>query len=425
MIARRRLLGSGTAFASLALAGCAARPALDKPIGRVVVVGAGFGGATAAHYLRRWGPVEVTLVERGAAFVSCPVSNLVLSGERELSDITRSHQSLKALGVTVLQDTVTAIDAQGRRLRLASGTDLSYDRLVLSPGIDFMPEEIGGLAAALERQSVLHAWKAGPQTLALRARLQALPEGGVVAITIPKAPYRCPPGPYERACVVADWLQRNKPRAKLLLLDANPEVQSKKALFERAFKERYTGVLEYRPASELREVAGDAGSPVARTDFEDVRADLLNVIPPQRGGDIALRSGLLNINRRWAGVHWLTMESTVAPGVHVLGDATLAAPAMPKSAHIANQQAKVAAAAIIQLLQGQAVNPTPVLMNTCYSHLGAGIAAHVASVHQYDAAEQTFKTVACAGGVSPAASELEARYAEAWAQNIWADTLGG
>jgi len=269
---------------------------------------------------------------------------------------------------------------------------------------------------------VLHSWKAGPQTVALRKQLTDMADGGVVAMSIPKAPYRCPPGPYERACMIASYLKTAKPKSKLLVLDANPEIQSKKALFEKAFKQHYEGILEYRPNAELKEVA-NAGK-LARLEFEDVKADVLNVIPPQRAADLALQAGVVNINQRWAGVHWLSMESTALPGVHVLGDAVFPGPGMPKSGHMANQQAKLAAAAIIQLLKGEAVNATPVLMNTCYSFVTARDVVHVASVHQYDAAEKAFKPVPGSGGVSAAANQVEGRYALSWAENIWTDMLG-
>ena len=422
---RRALLGAG--LAGFGLAGCAPLlPAKGSSIGRVVVVGGGYGGATAARYLRLWGGdrIRVTVVEREAAFVSCPMSNLVLGGQRSMAGITRSRDGLKAAGIEVLRDEVVAIDPAARSVRLASGAALGYDRLVLAPGVDFISEDIAGLGAAAASGRVLHAWKAGPQTLALRAQLEAMPDRGVVAITIPKVPYRCPPGPYERACLIAAWLQQAKPRAKLLVLDANPEVQSKKALFERAFKDHYAGIIEYRPNNELSEVSLKGDKLVARLEFDDVVADVLNVIPPQRAGDIARSAGLLNINKRWVGVDWLTMEATAAPGIHVLGDATFPAPAMPKSAHMANQHAKVAAAAILQLLQGLPVNATPVMANTCYSFVTDRQAVHVASVHQYDAVEKTFKAVPGAGGLSVAASEAEARIALAWAENIWADSLG-
>ena len=421
-LARRRLLGAGAALSGLALAGCATGGAGGPSIGRVVVVGAGFGGSTAARYLRLWGGnVDVTLVERNASFVSCPISNLVLGGHKQMADITRGYEGLRAVGVKLVQGEVTAIDAAARKVRLADGTELPYDRLILSPGVDFMLDGTPGLAAALDSGRVLHSWKAGPQTLALRRQLEAMPDGGVFAMSIPKVPYRCPPGPYERACMVASYFKQFKPKSKVLVLDANPEVQSKKALFEKAFKDHYSGILEYRANNELKEVVGTT----AKLEFDDVKADVLNVIPPQRAGDIARSAGLLNMNNRWVGVNWLTMESTAAPGIHVLGDATFSAPAMPKSGHMANQHAKVAAAAIIELLQGRPVNATPVVMNTCYSFVTARDVVHVASVHQYDAVDKTFKAVPGSGGVSAAANQVEGRYALGWADTIWSDMLAG
>ncbi len=418
-ISRRRLIGAGAALGTLALAGCANIGA-GPSIGRVVVVGGGFGGSTAARYLKLWGGnVDVTLVERNASFVSCPISNLVLGGYQQIADLTRGYGGLRALGVKVVQGEVTGIDVAARKLRLADGQELSYDRLVLSPGIDFMFEQVGGLQQAVDSGRVTHAWKAGAQTVALRKQLESMPDGGVFALSIPKSPYRCPPGPYERACMVAAYFKSAKPRSKVLVLDANPEIQSKKALFEKAFAQHYAGIVEYRPNAELKELAGN----VAKLEFEDVKADLLNVVPPQRAGEIARKAGLVNLNNRWVGVNWLTMESTAAPGIHVLGDATFPAPLMPKSGHMANQHAKVAAAAIIQLLQGLPVNASPVVMNTCYSFVTARDVVHVASVHQYSDAEKTFKTVPGSGGVSAAANQIEGRYALAWAANIWNDML--
>jgi sulfite dehydrogenase len=418
--ARRRFLFAGAAFGGLSLAGCAS-PAAGPSIGRVVIVGGGFGGTTAARYLRMWGGnIDVTLVERSASFVSCPISNLVVGGYKQMGDITRGYEGLKAMGVKVVQGEVVAIDATGRKVRLAGGTELAYDRLIVSPGVDFMNEQVGGLAAALESGRIVHGWKAGPQTVALRKQLMDLPDGGVYAISIPKVPYRCPPGPYERACMVASYFKEAKPRSKVLVLDANPEIQSKKALFERAFAQHYKGILEYRPNAELKEVSGN----LAKLEFEDVKADLLNVVPPQRAADLARSAGLVNINGRWVGVNWLTMESTAVPNVHVLGDATFSAPLMPKSGHMANQHAKVAAAAVIQLLKGEAVNATPVVMNTCYSFVTAKDVIHVTSVHQYDVAEKTFKVAPGSAGVSAGANQIEGRYALSWADNIWSDMLG-
>ncbi|MBL8323558.1 MAG: FAD-dependent oxidoreductase [Rubrivivax sp.] len=421
-LSRRRVIGAGAAtVGSLALAGLAgcATSAGGPSIGRVVIVGGGFGGSTAARYLRLWGGnVDVTLIERNANFVSCPISNLVLGGHKQIADVTRGYEGLKAIGVKVVQAEVTAIDAAGKKVRTSAG-EFGYDRLILSPGVDFMTEGIGGLQAALDSGRVLHSWKAGPQTVALRRQLEAMPNGGVFAMSIPLAPYRCPPGPYERACMVASYLKVAKPKSKLIVLDANPDITSKAGLFRKAWADHYAGIVEYKANAVLREVSGTT----AKLEFEDVKADVLNVIPPQRGGDLARAAGLLNANARWAAVNWLTLESTAAPGIHVLGDATLSAPAMPKSGHMANQHAKVAAAAVIALLKGEAVNTTPVVMNTCYSFVTARDVVHVASVHQYDGGDRTFKTVPGSGGLSAGANQIEGRYALSWAENIWGDML--
>ena len=425
MLNRRTFIKS----AAVAAAGTSALPAFignamaatTKARHHVVIVGGGYGGATAAKYLRMWGngAVDVTLIERNTTFVSCPISNLVIGGIKQLEDITVSYENLQSKwGVKLITDEATAIDIDKKTVTTAKHGAIAWDRLVLSPGIDFLPGRIGGLEGNQER--IPHAWKAGPQTVALRKQLTDLPDGGTYAISIPKVPYRCPPGPYERACMVAAYFKEAKPRSKVLVLDANAEIQSKKALFERAFAQHYKGILEYKPNAELKEVAGK----VAKLEFEDVKADVLNVVPPQRAADLARIAGLVNINNRWVGVNWQTMESTAVPGVHVLGDATFPAPLMPKSGHMANQHAKVAAAAIIQLLKGEAVSATPVVMNTCYSFVTAKDVIHVASVHQYDAADKTFKTVPGSGGVSAGANQIEGRYALSWADNIWHDMLG-
>lgn len=422
IIHRRNFLKAGAAAAAVAgLSGCAAG---NRAAGHVVVVGGGFGGATAAKYLRMWseGAVQVTLVERNAEFVSCPLSNLVVGGTRALPDITLGYGNLRERwGIRVIRDDAAAIDPGKRIVRLAAGGELSYDRLVLSPGIDFQFDRIPGLDNPEAQSRLPHAWKAGPQTAALRAQLDAMPDGGVCAIAIPKAPYRCPPGPYERACLVADYFKRAKPRSKVVILDANDEVVSKKGLFMQAWAELYKDVIEYRPGSEVKDV--DAASRTAILDFDRFKADVLNVIPPQRAGRIAAETGLKLLNGRWVDIDWLSMESTSTPGVHVLGDAVLAAPGMPKSGHMANQQGKLAAAAILNLLAGQPPNPAPVLMNTCYSFVDRQSAIHVASVHQYDPATRTVQPVKGAGGLSAARSELEGVTALGWARNIWADTL--
>lgn len=425
---RRRFLGRavGAVSAASALAstvGCAQAPRGARP--RVVVVGGGFGGATAAKYLRLWsaGTLDVTLVEPASAFVSCPVSNLVVAGLKTLDDITLPYDTLvQRHGVRWRRDMAAAIDLGGRTLRLAGGGQLAYDKLVLSPGVDLMSSGIEGLPAAQAQGRALHAWKAGPETTALHRQLQALPPGGVFAITIPLAPYRCPPGPYERASLVANWLGRHNPRAKVLVLDANDEVVSKAALFRQAWAELHAGRIEYRPQHVLAGVDGARG--LLRFEVQDdVRADVLNVLPPMRAGAIAVQAGLATVNQRWCPVDFQTFASTQAPAVHVLGDAIQAAPQMPKSGHMANNHAKVAAAAIVAELAGLPPPPEPMLTNTCYSLVSAEQAIHVASVHRYDAAARTFNVVPGSGGMSAARSTQEVRLAEAWARNTWADML--
>ncbi len=419
---RRSFLKAGLAISTLApLYGCTSG---TKANGHVIVVGGGYGGATMAKYLRLWseGGVQVTLIERNADFVSCPLSNLVIGGSKSLADITLGYDNLKnKWGVRILRDEVTGVDTGKRSVRLAQGGELSYDRLVLSPGVDFLFDQIPGLNRGDAQNRILHAWKAGPQTVALRKQLESMADGGVYAIAIPKAPYRCPPGPYERASLVADYFKRHKPKSKVLILDANDEVISKKGLFLKAWEDLYRGTLEYRPGSEIKDV--DVAGNTAILEFDKVRADVLNVIPPQRAGNIAAQSGLKLINNRWVDINWLSMESTNTPGVHVLGDAIFPAPTMPKSGHMANQHAKLGAAAILNLLAGQEPNPEPVVMNTCYSFVDARNAIHVASVHQFDAATKTVQPVKGAGGVSAARSEMEGQIALGWAKNIWADML--
>jgi sulfite dehydrogenase len=296
-----------------------------------------------------------------------------------------------------------------------------YDRLIVSPGVDYMYEQIPGLRSAEAQQRILHAWKAGEQTIALRKQLEAMRDGGVYVLQIPTAPYRCPPGPYERVCQVADYFKRAKPRSKILVLDANPDLVSKKGLFLAAWEGLYKGMIEYRPNSELADV--DVRGMTVKLQFDDVKGDVINIVPPHRAADIAQKSGLITANQRWCGVDWMTCESIAVKGIHVLGDSTLSASAMPKSASMANQHGKLCAASVIALVKGQPVNTEPVIMNTCYSFVSGNSAMHVTSVHRYDAMEKSLMPVKGSGGVSDKASELEATYAWGWARNIWADAL--
>jgi NADPH-dependent 2,4-dienoyl-CoA reductase/sulfur reductase-like enzyme len=423
---RRDLLKLGGAGALLStVAGCATTSA-PKPLGKVVVIGAGYGGATAAKYLRLWsgGAIDVALVDPNRQFVSCPLSNLVLGGSRTVADLTVGYDGLRKHGINVVNDTATAIDADKRQVHLASGTDLPYDRVIVSPGVEMLYDSIRGMDAAAQ-ETILHAWKAGPQTLALRRQLEAMADGGVVVISIPLAPYRCPPGPYERACQIAWYLKNNKPRSKLLLLDANPDYVSKKPLFSRVFAEDYKGIVEYRPQSTVAEV--DVKGKAFVLDLgERIQGDVLNLIPPQRAANVARDAGLITANNRWCEVDWITMESVKVPGVHVLGDATLSAPAMPKSGHMANQHGKTAAAAIVEIMHARAPVP-PMMANTCYSFIDDKSAVHVASVHRYVAEKKTMEVVAGTAGISTqdrASWVLEGAFGNGWAQTIWADMFG-
>ena len=425
---RRDLLktaASASLLGSLGLAGCATPGRSVPESARVLVVGGGYGGATAAKYLRLYSDhrLDVVLIEPDAAFVSCPLSNLVLGGSRTMADITLPYTGLaRAHGVRVVQDTVAGIDPVKRVATLASGATIRYDKLVLSPGVEMIWASVAGLERASAEGRIVQAWKAGAETRTLRRQLEAMPDGGTFAIVIPEAPYRCPPGPYERACMVANYFKRAKPRAKVLILDANEDVTSKGPLFRKAWAESYAGMIEYLP--QYKATAVDAATRTVKFEVQDdVRADVLNVLPEMRAGAIAVRTGLANSNARWCNVEFLNFESTAARHIHVLGDSIQTAPAMPKSGHMANSQAKVAAAAIVAELSGADIDPAPMLTNTCYSFVDERRAVHVASVHEYVSAERTFKTVPGSGGLSSAASELEGRYAWNWACTIWADAL--
>ena len=427
MLQRRTLLqtlGLGALPGLATLAGCATSGGVPAKA-QVVVVGAGFGGATAAKYIRLLSDhsIEVLLIEPNREFISCPVSNLVLGGQRQMADITSPYAGLTTKhGVRLVHDRVSSVDPAKRTVTLAGGATVAYDKLVLSPGIDMVWDSVPGLQSANAAGQVLHAWKAGADTVALRQQLQAMPDGGVYAITIPEAPFRCPPGPYERASVIAAYFKRAKPRSKVLILDANPDVVSKAALFKKAWAELYPGMVEYRPQHKAIGVDG-AGKTVKFEVQDDVKADVLNVLPSMRAGDLALQTGLANANGRWCHVNFLNFESTAQKHIHIVGDAIQVAAGMPKSGHMANSHAKVAAAAIVAELKGWEIDPQPMLTNVCMSYVADAQVIHVSSVHDYLPAQKTFRVVPGSGGVSTERSELEGRYAQAWARNIWADVL--
>lgn len=421
---RRRLLQALGASATLALPGAAfAAPAKGRKQGRVVVIGGGFGGATAAKYLRKWshGGIEVVLIERNKTFISCPASNEVLAGNREYASLVHGYDGLrKNWGINVVHAEVTAVDTEKRKVRTDHAGEFAYDRLVVSPGVDFRFNDIAGYDEKA-REKILHAWKAGAQTLALRQQLVDLPDGGVYIQTIPKAPYRCPPGPYERVSQIAHYFKTRKPNSKIIVLDANDQIISKGKLFKGVWDTDYQGIIDYRPNWNVTEI--NAETNIVTNEIGDrERGDVINLIPPQHAGKIAHDIGAVNANKRWVNIDWITLESTAVGNVHVLGDATLSAPLMPKSGHMANQHGKAAAAAIVEILSGRQPQPT-LMANTCYSLIDHRRAIHVDSVHRYDPEKKTPIVVPGSGGVSSAPSVEEGLFTRAWANNIWADIL--
>ncbi len=425
---RRRLLQALGATATLAgaaaLPGSAfAAPAKNRKLGRVVVIGAGFGGATAAKYLRKWsnGAIEVILIERNKEFISCPTSNEVLSGNREYASIVHSYDSLKKnWGIKIVHANVTDVDVDKRKVRTDKAGEFAYDRLIVSPGVDFRFGDVAGYDDRAQ-EKILHAWKAGPQTLALRKQLLDLPNGGVYIQTIPKAPYRCPPGPYERVSQIAHYFKTQKPNSKIIVLDANEQIISKGKLFKGVWDSDYAGLIDYRPNWNVTEINADTH--IVTSEIGDrERGDVINLVPPQTAGKIAHDIGAVNANNRWVSIDWITLESTAVKNAHVLGDATLSAPLMPKSGHMANQHGKAAAAAIIEILSGREPGPT-LMANTCYSLVDDRRAIHVDSVHRYDPEKKAPIVVPGSGGVSAAPSVEEGLFTRDWARNIWSDTL--
>jgi NADPH-dependent 2,4-dienoyl-CoA reductase/sulfur reductase-like enzyme len=391
---------------------------------RVVIIGGGFGGATAAKYLKRFNPaLRITLIEPNAEFVMCPLSNRVINGGMTMRDLTRPYDRfVTKYDIRWVRALADEIDPVAREVRVGK-EKYAYDRLIVSPGVDYNYDDIPGMGTAQAQALVPHAWKAGPQTQRLRELLMALPVGGVVAMHIPKVPYRCPPGPYERASLIAYMLQVRNPKAKLLVFDSNPEIQAKKGLFEAAWKEKYAGLLEYVPNAEIDSVDPKTHTLDLKVQGKQ-KSDVLNLIPPQRAGAIARRSGLANVGGRWCGVDFLSYESTVHKGIYVLGDSVAGAPGMPKSGHMANQEAKVCAGAIAAQSLGQPIPDMPIIANTCYSFVSQSEVIHVASVYRYDAAKKTMVVAPGSGGLSPAPTMVEGLYAMSWAGNIMNDTLG-
>lgn len=415
-----KLLGAGAGAGSLY--GCAGAPAvsvvseiLPKAGRRVVVIGGGYGGTIAAKYVRMYDrSIEVVLIERNRQFVSCPFSNLYIGGiMKDLTPLTIGYDKLAANhGIKMVYDEVTAIDPAAKKVVVRGGT-IVYDQLIVSPGVDFRLDEIKGYDPKQTPDVMPHAWKAGEQTLLLRNQLVAMKDGGTVLITVPLTPYRCPPGPYERASMIAMYLKQAKPKSKLIVLDSNPDIVSKAGLFKKGWAKHYPGILEYRGAKKVTEV--DTKSKTVLVEgLEAVTGDVINLIPPQRAGHIAVAAGLVGPDKNWCPVNPTTFESTIHKGIHIIGDASIAG-AMPKSGYSANSQAKACALNLVAAMNGKELTEFSGI-NTCYSFITAKEAVEVTGVYKVDKGA----IVAAAGsvGVSPDLSELEAIYAESWLKNI-------
>lgn len=392
-------------------------PPPANPKARVVVIGGGMGGATVAKYLRLWGDsVDVTLVDRANSYTSCIMSSLVLTGQRRMSSLAFNHDQLRSrYGVRTVYGEVTAVDPVACRVTLASGQVLMGDRLVLAPGIDFDP--VPGLT---QPDAMPHAWKAGSQTELLARQLSAMPANGVAVLTVPKAPYRCPPGPYERACLLADWMRTRKPQAKLIVLDANADFVAERDNFSRAFRDLHGRVIEYRT-----DVVIDSVDPTSRTLFTNggaVRADVVNLIPPQRAPRLLADAGLLtDAGGRFAPVDVLSYAHAAAPRTHVIGDAS--ATTQPKAGHIANQEAKVCADALSRIFAGGSPDPAPVTNSACYSTITMTQAAWLEAVFQYDPASTTMQPVAAGSGASAGWNGDHFEDMGTWYQALMADTF--
>lgn len=416
-ISRRAFLrSSGVGVGLGLLSGCA--PAMKgdfapKAGPRVVVIGGGWGGATAAKYVRLGDPtIEVIMLEPNKQFVSCPLSNLVLSGVRSIDSLTFGYGGLRSHGVRIIHEAAAAIEPDTKRVRVGEGY-LQYDRLIVSPGIEFQTEQIDGLAAAGDQ--VLHAWKAGPQTVELARRLQAMPDGGVFVLTIPPIAYRCPPGPYERTCQIAWYLKHNKPKSKLIVLDANQNIVSKPGLFRAAWKD-YPNI-DYRASSKVVKV--DPGAREVTTEFGDrVKYDVVNVIPPQRAGTIAVQADLVGADKRWCQVDHVTYESVKHKAIHVIGDSTIGLP-VPKSGTVANAMGKICANAVVHLVGGKQPPPMPPV-NVCYSWVSDTEAMAVINAYKIEGG----KVVQIEQKLTPGQSQAVGQNALGWARSIWNDILG-
>lgn len=418
-----RLLG-GTGIMATGLGAFAMSRKSDSS-GRVVIIGGGFGGATCAKYLHRFDPkLDITLVEPKQRFVTCPFSNLVLGGLRDMDSISHDYRAHEQRGIKVIHASAEDIDPVAKKVSLSNGKNLDYDRLVVSPGIDFRWEDVDDMSAE-EADILPHAWNGGPQTELLHKQLIAMPDGGTVIIAPPANPFRCPPGPYERASMFAHYLKQHKPRSKILILDAKAKF-SKQPLFMQGWEKLYGDMIEWVSGTEGgRIVRVEAKKRTLFGELSEHKGDVINFIPPQKAGALAFKAGLVD-SSGWCPVDQRTFESSIHPDVHVIGDASLAG-AMPKSGFAANSQGKVCAAAIVSALHASTM-PEPSYVNTCYSLVGPDYGISVAAVYGYSADRGIYK-VKGSGGVSPMDAdaefrEKESRYARGWYASITSDSFG-
>lgn len=422
-LSRRHFLGASAAAvaaSALPLPAFAQGQIMPKSGRRVVVIGGGWGGNTAAKYIRMQDPgIEVVLIEKGEAFISCPLSNWVIGGLKTMADITTPYDGLVANhGVKLVRDTVTGIDVAAKTVTIGAGI-IAYDRLVLSPGITLLSGGIEGLADA-DADVFPAAWKAGPETESLRRQLQAMAAGGTVALSIPFGPFRCPPGPYERISLIADYLKREKPGSRIVVFDANPKIVSKGKLFKAAWDDFYAGIIDYRPDHDVIRV--DPSTRTLYSDFDEITADVANVIPAQQANTLVDAAGLVPEGRRWSPVNPWDFTSTLAEDVHVIGDSTdgTTVGKVPKSGYIANSMGKVCAAAVVALMNGRET-PRPSMANTCYSLVSRDEGISVSAV--YDYSDEDGKIMPVTSGLSPERTPLVKRNAEDWAHSIWSDML--
>lgn len=411
--------------AAVGLTGCASSPAIAKSAPKVVVVGAGFGGSTFARYMKMWYPqAEVTIIEPNPVFTSCPFSNTVLAGINKMEDLTLPYDNIKAVVNNFVADYVTAIDNVKQTVTTKGGKTFAYDKLVLAGGVELLFDKVQGYDAETQK-TIKHAWKASAdQTGALRQQLEAMPDGGTFVMSVPMAPYRCPPGPYERACMVGQYFKKSKPKSKIIILDGNPDIASKKPLFLAAWKKHYDGMIEWRGNNQPRAI--DAAKMTVSTEFDDVKADVINLVPPMRAAEICgmagVRVGPDGKEGNWCSIDYRSFESTHVKNIHILGDSALTN--FPKSGSVANNTGKMCAYALSEMFNGRTVDPAPVVTNTCYSASSESTAFHVATVFRWNEEKKSMLPEKGANGISKEESELEFAYMESWAKNVWADTLG-